>query len=243
MVVVDEDGGQLLVGQEGELDEGDASLVLLFAEQTALPCFRLSSVLEEADLALDSIAAEGDEAEVVLANILVVLRGVEYISQVLEYYGPVSVLLAGLLLEVVGVGVAGDWAEIAVGALQLARGVVDHADLFLGGSEGEEGGFCQFEGGQFEPQEGALEVVDLLAFSSAFDHLELLLHQQKVDDVANLSLAQAAADLQVLEILLYFPAFDLLQGNLDLLCADNFEAGQDEGEGVELVADVGGKFL
>ena len=147
MVVVDEDGGQLLVGQEGELDEGDASLVLLFAEQTALPCFRLSSVLEEADLALDSIATERDEAEVVLANILVVLRGVEYISQVLEYYGPVSVLLAGLLLEVVGVGVAGDWAEIAVRAFQLARGVVYHAYLFLGGSEGEEGGFCQFEGG------------------------------------------------------------------------------------------------
>ena len=86
-------------------------------------------------------------------------------------------------------------------------------------------------------------MIDFLAFSSAFDHLELLLHQQKIDDVADLSLAQATADLQVLEILLYFPAFYLLQGYLDLLCADNFEAGQDEGEGVELVADVGGKFL
>lgn len=67
-----------------------------------------------------------------------------------------DVLVGGFLLYVIGVGVAGDRAEIAVGALQLARGVVDHADLFLGGSESEEGGLCQFERGQFESQEGAL---------------------------------------------------------------------------------------
>lgn len=72
VVVVNEDGGQLLVGQEGELDQRDASLVLFFAEQTALPCFRLGSVLEEAYLALYGISAEGDEAEIVLAYFLVV---------------------------------------------------------------------------------------------------------------------------------------------------------------------------
>ena len=122
VVVVDEDGGQFLVGQEGELDEGHTSLVLFFAEseQTALPCFRLGSVLEKADLALYGIAAEGDDAEVVLADILVVMGGIEDVSQILEYYRTVDVLVAGLLLCVVGVGVAGDGAEIAIGALQLA---------------------------------------------------------------------------------------------------------------------------
>ena len=54
-------------------------------------------------------------------------------------------------------------------------------------------------------------MVNFLAFSFAFYHLELLLHDQKVDDVANLSLPQAAADLQILEILLNFPALHLLQ--------------------------------